>query len=121
MTDTTATDTGDRQNLTLRLEIDGAPGPETTLFEQREWIGEGRFEAIAITLTGEEDGHGFGVSEIVTIAIAIPVGVATNLVTDAVREAVGRVIRSVTGRTRSGDGSREGLNGVIDSDRVDSE
>lgn len=117
MTNTTTRDAGDRHTITLELEIDGSPGPETPLFEHKLWTGEGRFDAITITLDNEEDGHGFGVSDIVTIAVSIPVGVATTLVTDAVRTAVGRVIRSVKGRTRAGDGSRRGLDDVIDSDR----
>ncbi|WP_109524840.1 MULTISPECIES: hypothetical protein [Nocardia] len=119
MTNTENESDSGRETFTLELEIDGAPGAETALFEQRGWVGEGRFEAISISLDSEEDGHGFGVSEIVTIIVSIPAGVATSLVTDAVRTAVGRVIRSVKGRTRHGEGSREGLNDVIDSERHD--
>jgi hypothetical protein len=109
----------DAQSVTLELEVDGASSNETTLFREGRWVGEGSFESISVTLGSREEGHGFGLSEVVSVVVVIGVGVASNLAADAVRAAVGRVIHSVRGRRQIGDGSPDGLRGVIEADRED--
>ncbi|WP_165949792.1 hypothetical protein [Micromonospora sp. KC207] len=104
-------------SLILELEVDSTPYAETTLFREGVWVGDGPMESITIRLDGREPGHGFGISELVTIVVSVGAGAASNLVADAVRAAAGRIIRSVRGRRSVGDGSREGLEDVIEAER----
>ncbi|UWZ34543.1 hypothetical protein Drose_25375 [Dactylosporangium roseum] len=104
-------------SIVLELEVDSTPHAETTLFREGSWVGDGPLESITIRLDGREPGHGFGISEIVTIVVSIGASAASDLVADAVRASVGRIIRSVRGRRSVGDGSRDGLEDVIEAER----
>jgi hypothetical protein len=65
-----------------------------------------------------EAGHGFGLSEVVTVVVTISTGVASDVVAGALREALGKVIRRAKGKTSRGDGSIEGLSDLVAKERV---
>jgi hypothetical protein len=98
----------------LELEID-PPLPDGELFAAGVWRGDG----IVIELQQQEDGHGFGFSEVVTVALSIAGGVTSDLAADAVRQAVRKVIRKARGTARRSDGSPEGLRDLIESERAE--
>ncbi|WP_426509105.1 hypothetical protein ACPPVO_00375 [Dactylosporangium sp. McL0621] len=100
------------RHIELELELESSRRPDSPL-SSGAWIGHDRYEGIEITVNGREDGHGFGFSEIVTIAMSVASGVTIDLLSDAIRTAAGGAIRKVRGRRRRSDGSAEGVAGVL--------
>jgi len=106
--------------ITLELELDATRLEQgRTPLDAGTWISVGEAEGIEISRTLAESGHGFGFTEVVTIAISIGSSVASDLVADAIRKAAGGVIRKARGRRRRSDGSKAGLVELIEDERCD--
>lgn len=103
--------------IELHLEVDGSANSEPVLSDET-WAGSGSYAGIEIRLIAREEGHGFGLSEFITIAISIASGASSQLVAEAVKEAVSRLIIRVRGRSVEGDGSQEGIAGVVEDERT---
>ncbi|MFF7759001.1 hypothetical protein [Streptomyces griseorubiginosus] len=104
-------------SVEIELEIDplvaGTPGRSLVDVDDPSFTDNG----IAVKVIAAEEGHGFGVSEIVTIALAIAGSAASDLVASAIKEGTKGVIRRARARTSRSDGSVEGLAELIDSER----
>jgi hypothetical protein len=102
--------------ITIELEVDAGredgsatPGPL--------WRGGDGDEAIGVDLAAAEAGHGFGLSEVITIVVSVGAGAASDLAADAIRTAVKKVIRRSRAGSRHSDGSREGLTDLVEGER----
>jgi len=105
------------KDLTLELEIDPVdPGTRAGLIVDVDSEALSRC-GVAVHIEKSEDGHGFGVSEIITIGVAVASGVASDLVASAITEATNGVIRRVRSRRGRSDGSVEGIAGLVDDER----
>lgn len=105
--------------MSVELEIDAFDEDDDLLIGHKVLLQEGHgAERLIVELEGGEPGHGFGLSEVVTIAITIGSGVSSQLAADAVRSGVQRVIRRARVRSLHSDGSREGLAELIETERA---
>ncbi|MFF3654829.1 hypothetical protein [Streptomyces olivochromogenes] len=106
------------ESVLLVLEVEGS-GSEELLAYGSVWVGEGELSPVTVRLVERETGHGFGLSMTVGVLVSIGVGTASNLVADAVRVAIKRLIIKASGsRSQSdSDGSREGLVELIERER----
>jgi hypothetical protein len=96
--------------ITIELEIDAANAGATEIRPGILWEDGGHPGGVVIELVEAEAGHGFGISEMATIVVSISAGASSQLVADAIRAAVGRVIRTAKAKSAArSDGSREGL------------
>jgi hypothetical protein len=112
-TTTRSAERRDAARILLDLELDG-PDPFPAEPGHRWEAG-----AVSVELVRTETGHGFGLSECVTVLVSIAAGASSDLAADAVRTAVKRVVRRARTDRRSGDGSREGLTDLIEAERAD--
>jgi hypothetical protein len=103
------------QTFTLELEIDteGHPiSPEdfvATLVDE---------DGLTVTLVEDErSGYGFGMAEVVTIAIAVGASVSSDLIASAIKSSLKAVIRRVKGERTEGAGSDAELTRVIEDSR----
>lgn len=69
---------------------------------------------VQIRLLSREIGHGFGFSEVITIAISVGAGASSDLVADAIRSGVKGIIRQCKTGSRTSDGSRAEISRLID-------
>jgi len=100
--------------MTIELEVDAAGDGMVQLQPGIPWQTAEHPDAVVIELAEAEAGHGFGISEMVTIAA----GASSELVADAIRAAVGKVIRNAKTKSRQySDGSREGLTKLVEGER----
>jgi len=78
------------ESIQIELEIDplqsGLPGEALISVNDRSFTESG----IAVQIVASEEGHGFGVSEIVTIALAIGTGVTSDVVASSIKAAARR-------------------------------
>jgi hypothetical protein len=104
--------------ITIELEVDSIDDGDRSRMRPGvlSRVGEGA-DAIVIELAQTEVGHGFGLSEVVTIVVSIGVGASSDIVADAIRAAIGKVIRRSKAGSRHSDGSREGLTELIEGER----
>jgi hypothetical protein len=79
-------------NIELELEVDIKPSEADAVAAGYHWKGEGEFEGIEIDFRPPQ-GHGFGLTVLATIAITIGSGVATDLLTDAIKAAILGTVR----------------------------
>lgn len=77
------------------------------------WAGTGTFSGINIEVRPTEDGHGFGLTEILEVAITIGTAVSADLIADAIRAAVKGTIRMVRRGDQEEDGTRSGITKII--------
>ncbi|MCX5115403.1 hypothetical protein OOK13_44685 [Streptomyces sp. NBC_00378] len=103
--------------IELDVEIDphdsGLPGSALIDVEGHDFTDHG----ISLKVVAVEEGHGFGVSEIVTIALSIAGGVASDVIASSLKSATRGVIRRVRSRRSRSDGSIEGITELIDRER----
>lgn len=89
------------ENLTIRIEVDVKPGDRARYAAGFTWVGEGDFEGITIVVLPSE-GHGFGLSEVldatVVFAGGVAAGITANLLTDAIKIAIGGTVRRARAR-----------------------
>jgi hypothetical protein len=110
--------TDNATRISIELEIDAIEDGKLSL-EPGVLARSGESsQAVTIELAQAETGHGFGLSELVTIIISVGVGASSDLVADALRAAIGRVIRRAKGSSATSDGSRQGLTELIESERT---
>lgn len=105
------------ETVTLELEIDpavpGTPGDQL-IDVNSEVLSENN---IVVHVDKTEDGHGFGVSEIITISVTVAAGTTSSLLASAIKEATRGVVRRVRTRKRRSDGSSEEIAELIDEER----
>jgi hypothetical protein len=107
--------------ITIELEIDAANAGATELQPGILWKDGEHPDGVVIELVEAEAGHGFGISEMATIVVSISAGASSQLVADAIRAAVGRVIRTAKAKSAArSDGSREGLAKLVEGERASS-
>ena len=107
------------QTITLEMELDAGPELDAFLarFAEEGWTGVGEQQGISIVLENAEEGLGFGISTAVTIVVSVGLGVASDLVAGAIREATPTVIRRVKASRRRSDGSQEGITELLEEER----
>lgn len=105
------------ESMQIELEIDplqgGLPGGELINVNDRSFTENG----IVVQVVASEEGHGFGVSEIVTIALAVGTGVTSDVVASSIKAAAKGVIRRARSRKSRSDGSVEGMTDLIERER----
>jgi hypothetical protein len=107
--------------ITIELEIDAANGGATELHPGILWQDPENPGGVVIELVEAEAGHGFGISEMVTIVATISAGASSQLVADAIRAGIGKVIRTAKAKSNAhSDGSREGLAKLVEGERASS-
>jgi hypothetical protein len=108
----------DTDVMTIELEVDAAGDGTAQLKPGMPWWTAEHPDAVVIELAEAEAGHGFGISEMVTIVVTVAAGASSELVADAIRAAVGKVIRNAKTKSRQySDGSREGLTKLVEAER----
>jgi len=80
------------RTIALHVEVDVDPTTIDEVVAGSEWQGEGPYEGLAIEM-GSVAGHGFGLSEILTIVVSVGVTASADLISEAVRTAVKGVVR----------------------------
>jgi hypothetical protein len=112
----------DRRVPQLEVEVSDRPSP---LLENGSRSSEliddsGNPSTASIKVSDKEDGHGFDITEVVTVVVSVASSAASGLVADAVRTAVGRVIRKVKARrsARTSGGAPEELRDLLDEERT---
>jgi hypothetical protein len=105
------------ESIQIELEIDplqnGLPGGALINVNDRLFTEN----AIVVQVVASEEGHGFGVSEIVTIALAVGTGVTSDVVASSIKAAAKGVIRRARTRKSRSDGSIEGMTDLIERER----
>ena len=84
----------DTDVITIELEVDAAGDGTAQLQPGIPWRPAEHTDAVVIELAEAEAGHGFGISEMVTIVVTVAAGASSELAADAIRAAVGKVIRN---------------------------
>jgi hypothetical protein len=108
----------DTDVITIELEIDAAGDEAAQLQPGIPWRPAEHPDAAVIELAATEAGHGFGISEMITIVVTVAAGASSELIADAIRSAVGKVIRNAKTKSRQhSDGSREGLTKLVEAER----
>ena len=79
----------------------------------------GTFESngVRLQIAPAEEGHGFGLTEVVTIAVTVATNVSSAVIADAVLEATKDRIRRVRAKGKQSDGSKSGVESVVDAVR----
>ncbi|WP_143532472.1 hypothetical protein [Saccharothrix sp. ALI-22-I] len=104
----------ERQYFILHLEVDsgGRPvvEPDHALIDTPDMLVK--------VLDDDKEGHGFGLAEVLTIAVSVGAGVASDLIASSIKSSVKAVIRRVKGRGGDdGDGTIDGMTRVVESER----
>jgi hypothetical protein len=104
-------------SLSMQLEIDptnpGDPADKLVDVNSPRLSDHG----VILRLEGAEEGHGFGVSEVVTIAVTVATGTTSSLAAAAIKEATKGVIRRARTKKHRSDGSDEGIADLIENER----
>jgi hypothetical protein len=96
----------EQRSIELEIETDVRMSDLDTLAEGYRWDGEGEHEGIAVEVRSLE-GHGFGLTEVLTIVVSVGVGASANLLSDAIKLAVKGVIRRARVKAPSADSDDE--------------
>lgn len=99
-------------HIELLLEVDSTDELENVyggLFEFGE--GDARF---TIRVGDPQPGNGFGLNELLTVALEIGVGVTIEVVAAAITATLKTVIRRVRGKRGESDGSPEGIEALVE-------
>lgn len=81
-----------KRTIHLVVEVDVKPERLEELEAGYTWAGEGVFAGVEVEVSGRDE-HGFGLTELVDIAITVGEGVTVKLLSDAIKEAVVGVVR----------------------------
>lgn len=115
MTDSEDTSDAAVQFFTLELEIDTEGSPISLNGSAATLINE---DDLRVTLIEDErSGYGFGMAEVVTVAIAVGSGVGSDLIASAIKSSLKAVVRRVKGNGAEGAGSDAELTRVIEDSR----
>jgi hypothetical protein len=82
-----------------------------------QWVGSGIMSGINIDVRPTEEGHGFGLTEILEVGISVGTAVSADLIVDAIRAAVKGTIRRVKRGDHEEDGTKSGIKNVIQEAR----
>jgi hypothetical protein len=94
------------ESIEFDVEVDIKPSEAETLSTGYRWEGEGEFAGIDIAVHPPQ-GHGFGLTELLTISVAVATGVTKDLLADAIKEAIRGTVRRVRVRKLAGDAESE--------------
>lgn len=104
--------------ISIELEIDASPGDGSPIPRSgRLWHSGDGAETVTVELAQTEVGHGFGLSEVITVVVSVGASASSQLVADAIRAAIKKVIRRSKAGSRHSDGSREGLTELVEGER----
>lgn len=101
------------ESIELDVEVDIKPSKAEMLSSGYRWEGQGKFAGIDIAVQPPR-GHGFGLTELLPISIAVATGVTTDLLADAIKEAIQGTVRRVRVRKTAKDAESE-----IEEDQAD--
>lgn len=100
------------QKFVLTLEVDTQGNPSHS---------RGCFLAdvpgLRVEVIESQQGHGFGLAEIITISVAIGTGIASDLAASAIRSGIAAIIRRVKGSQGESDGTESSITELIDRER----
>lgn len=101
------------QQLVLTLDVDmrGLAAAE----EQDKVITD--IPGLKIELLEQEEGHGFGLAELLTIAVTIGAGVTSDLAAESIRNGIKAIIRRVRSSKGEADGTQESIAALIERER----
>ncbi len=107
------------ENMQLDVEVDFKQSDIEALTQGYVWVGEGDFAGIEVEVHPLV-GHGFGLTALIGISIAVATGVGTNLLTDAIKAAIRGTVRRARSHKSSQNaaGSREIDQNDFDLDSV---
>ncbi|MFJ9891922.1 hypothetical protein ACIQPR_01195 [Streptomyces sp. NPDC091280] len=103
----------EKQTFLLHLEVDTGGA---SLTDQSVPLVDNSDLLVEI-VEDQEDSHGFGLAEVITISIAVGSGVASELIATSIKSSVKAIIRRVRGRNGESDGTSSGLTAVIEAER----
>jgi hypothetical protein len=101
------------ESIEFDVEVDIKPSEAETLSSGYQWEGKGEFDGIDIAIHPPK-GHGFGLTELLTISVAVATSVTTDLLADAIKEAIRGTVRRVRVRKTAKDGESQ-----IEGDQAD--
>ncbi|MCX4398671.1 MULTISPECIES: hypothetical protein [unclassified Streptomyces] len=100
------------QKIFLTLEVDTQGDPAH---------GRGHYLAdvpgLRIEIIEKQQGHGFGLAEVITISVAIGTGMASDLAASAIRGGIAAIIRRVKSSRGESDGTESSIAELIDRER----
>lgn len=99
------------QTLRLEVEVDRADRTHDDAMELSPQPG------LVVRVDSVEEGHGFGISDLVVVVVTVSEDVASELVASAIIVAVAGVIRRVRGRAGKSDGSPKELRDLVELER----
>lgn len=102
-----------KQNITVQVEADLSLKDLDAIMDGIRWTGTGDMAGIEINVTPTKDGHGFGLTEVLEVAVAIGTTVTADLIADAIRAAVRGTIRRISVGKTEADGSTNGIVQVV--------
>lgn len=82
------------ESIEFDVEVDIKLSEAETLSSGYRWGGEGEFDGIDIAIHPPK-GHGFGLTELLTISVTVATTVTTDLLAGAIKEAVRGTVRRV--------------------------
>lgn len=112
-------DSGARSELVLELEVDA----QRSSFERYKSGSTADAdhtqtdEDIVVVIRSGEQGHGFGLSEVLTISVSAAATVTSKMIVESILQAVGRNIRRAKGKTGRSDGRPDSLASLLDKER----
>lgn len=105
------------EQFAIEVEADVKSSAVELLENGVDWYGDEKFKNINIQLRRSEEGRGFGLTEVLTVVVSVGVSVSSDLIDEAIRTAVGGVIRRVrTPHIKCG-GSKSDISEVINKVR----
>lgn len=105
------------QVLIFELELGSSDQVRKLVADGGVWVGEGPWKDIKVEVRSMEQGHSFGLSEVVDVMVSVGAGVSSDLVADAVKKAVGTAIRRVRCGSRRSDGGSTAFTAMIEDER----
>jgi len=86
------------------VEVDVKPSQLDASAAGYRWQGDGEFAGIDIEVHPAV-GHGFGLTDLITITVSVGVSATANLITEAIKAAVHGTVRRASVRKNSTDGA----------------
>ncbi|WP_461164462.1 hypothetical protein [Arthrobacter sp. R4-81] len=77
------------------------------------WQGTGELADIMVDVRPTDEGHGFGLTELLEVAITVGATVSADLIADAIRAAVKGTIRRVSRGDQEEDGTKSGIKRIV--------
>lgn len=103
------------ESIEFEVEVDIKLSEAETLSSGYQWRGEGEFDGIDIAIHPPK-GHGFGLTELLTISVTVATTVTADLLSGAIKEAIRGTVRRVRVRNAATEAHSGGDESLDDFD-----